>query len=111
MVVASLFQSFLERNRRRNCRRPRRALPLSLSVSRSSFVRAEGGKERVEGKIGSIEIERQGRGRINGGGGGKGATRGQRERGREARRKPWRAESTWAAANNHKQACLIHSTF
>lgn len=81
MVVASLFQSFLERNRRRNCRRPRRALPFSLSVSRSSFVRAEGGKERVEGKIGSIEIERQGRGRINGGGGGKGATRGHEKEG------------------------------
>lgn len=81
LVVASLFQRFLERNRRRNCRRPRRALPLSLSVSRSSFVRAEGGKERVEGKIGSIEIERQGRGRINGGGGGKGATRGHEKEG------------------------------
>lgn len=32
-MVASLFQRFLERNRRRNCRRPRRALPLSLSLS------------------------------------------------------------------------------
>lgn len=65
-AVGLFVSTFLERTRRRNCRRPRHRPP---PLSRSSFVRA-GKKGRKEWMEKSVRLKlSDGRGRINGGGG------------------------------------------